>query len=189
MKRTSICIASITAALFALPAAAQEAGFYAGISVGQAKARDTCNVMPAGISCDDATTTWKLVGGYQFSRNFAAELGYTNRLAHATASGFGLAEEIKSSAFELVAIPSYPLGDLSLFGKLGVYAARTDDTTNFAGSESVSNTDFTFGLGVGYQFSRSFGARVEWQRYSKVGGGDIGKADIDALNVGVLYRF
>ena len=88
-----------------------------------------------------------------------------------------------------MAIPSYPIGDFSLFGKLGVYTAKTDETTNFAGDQSATNTDFTFGVGLGYQFHRNLSARLEWQRYSKVGGGDIGKEDIDALSLGLLYRF
>ena len=184
-------MAALIAAVWALPAAAQDAGFYLGASVGSSKAGDSCSGMPAGVSCDDKATTWKLIGGYQFNRYIAAELGYSNQLAKASASAsaFGLTEEVKSSAWELVAIPSYPIGDFSLFGKLGIYAARTEDTTNFAGNESVSNSDVTFGAGVGYRIHRNFSARAEWQRYSKVGGGNVGKADIDALNFGVLYHF
>jgi len=188
MKRSHIII-GFTAALIALPAAAQEPGWYAGFSVGNSQAGDACSGAGGGISCEDTTTTWKLIGGYQVNRNFAVELGYTPRLASAKASGFGLTDEIKSSALELVAIPSVPIGDFSLFGKIGVYTAKTDETTNFAGDRSENNTDFTFGAGVGYQFHRNFSARLEWQRYSKVGGGDIGKEDIDALSLGLLYRF
>ena len=186
MKRIMI---GITAALVALPAAAQEKGWYAGFSVGSSKAGDACNGTGGGIACEDTTTTWKLIGGYQVNRNFAAEIGYTPELAKAKASGFGLTDEIKSSALELVAIPSYPIGEFSLFGKLGIYTARTEETTNFAGNESANNTDFTYGLGVGYQFHRNFGARLEWQRYSKVGGGNIGNEDIDTVSLGLLYRF
>src|SRR5689334_20363341 len=188
MKRSHIMI-GITAALVALPAAAQERGWYAGLSVGNSKAGDACDGIGAGVSCEDTTTAWKLFGGYQVNRNFAVELGFTPRLANAKATGFGLTDEIKSSALELVAIPSLPLGELSLFGKLGVYSAKTDETTNFAGERSVTNSDFTYGVGVGYQFHRNLGARLEWQRYSQVGGGDIGKEDIDVVSVGLLYRF
>jgi len=181
--------AALSAALCAAQAAAQEPGFYIGASVGNSKASESCKDLPPGLSCDDKTTTWKLFGGYQFNRYIAAELGYSDRLAKASASGLGLTEDVKVSAWELVAIPSYPIGDFSLFGKLGIYAARTEDTTNFAGNESVSNSDVTFGAGVGYRIHRNFSARAEWQRYSKVGGGNVGKADIDALNFGVLYHF
>ena len=189
MKRISII--GITAALFSLPAAAQEPGWYAGVSIGQSKAGESCSGMTSGISCDDKTTTWKFLGGYQFSRNLAAEVGYTNELTRATANGLGLSDEIKASAFELVAIPSLPLGgsDFSLFGKLGLYYASTEETTNFAGNNSESNVDLTYGVGLAYQINRNFGARLEWQRYNQVGGGAIGKENIDALNLGLLYRF
>ena len=189
MKRKCIGIIGITAALFALPAAAQEKGWYAGLSVGNSKAGDACSNVGAGIACEDTTTAVKLIGGYQMNRNFAVELGYTPQLAKAKATAGGFTDEIKSSALELVAIPSYPIGDFSLFGKLGLYVAQTDEKTNFAGDRSASNSDLTYGVGVGYQFHRNFSARLEWQRYSKVGGGDIGTADIDALNLGLLYRF
>ena len=182
-------IAAIAAALGAAPAAAQDAGFYLGGSVGQSKAGDTCSDMPAGVSCDDKTTTWKLIGGYQFNRYIAAELGYSPSLAKASASGFGVTADVKVSAWELVAIPSYPLGDFSLYGKLGFYAAKTEGRSNVGISADDSNTDFTYGFGAGYRINRNFSARAEWQRYSKVGGDNNGKADIDALNFGVLYHF
>jgi opacity protein-like surface antigen len=188
LQTMSAAIALATAAL-ALPAAAQDAGFYLGASVGGSKTGNSCNGMPAGISCDDKTNTWKLLGGYQFNRYVAAELGYSDRLAKVSSSGLGLTEDIKVSALELVAIPSYPIGDFSILGKLGVYAARTEDNTNFAGNVSESNSNVTFGAGVGYRFHRNFSARLEWQRYSKVGGGNLGKDDIDVLSIGALYHF
>lgn len=189
MKANIRTITAIAAALLALPAAAQDAGFYLGASVGQSKAGDSCTGMPSGVSCDDKASTWKLIGGYQFNRYIGAELGYSPSLAKASASGFGITADVKVSAWELVAIPVYPLGDFSLYGKLGFYAAKTEGRSNVGVSADDSNTDFTFGFGAGYRFNRNFGLRAEWQRYSKVGGDNNGKADIDALNLGVLYHF
>ena len=188
LQSMSAALALATAA-FALPAVAQDAGFYIGASVGNSKTGDSCSDLAAGVSCDDKTTTLKLLGGYQFNRYIAAELGYSDSLAKVSASGGGLTEDLKVRALELVAIPSYPIGDFSVFGKLGVYAARTEDKTNFAGDVSESNSNVTFGAGVGYRIHRNFSARLEWQRYSKVGGGDLGKDDIDVLSVGALYHF
>ncbi len=189
MKRNCIRIASITAALFALPAAAQEPGFYAGVSVGQSKFSSQCDGIPAGVSCDENTTTYKLFGGYQFTRNLALELGYSPELAKASASGFGISADVKSSAVELVALPSVPLGAFSLFAKLGFYAADTKGTSNVGLEASDSNTNWTFGVGAGYNLTKNLGARAEWQRYDKVGGDNVGKADVDVFNVGLLYRF
>ena len=74
MKADIKTITAIAAALLALPAAAQDAGFYLGAPVGQSKAGDSCSGMPSGVSCDDKATTWKLIGGYQFNRYIGAEL-------------------------------------------------------------------------------------------------------------------
>ncbi len=189
MKRNCIRIASVTAALFALPAAAQEPGFYAGISVGQSKFNNQCDGTPSGVTCDENTTTYKLFGGYQFNRNIAIELGYSPELAKASASGFGLNVDAKASALEVVAIPSLPLGDFSLFAKLGVYAAETKVSTNVGLGATDNNSSWTAGLGAGYSFTKNLGARAEGQRYNKVGGDDTVKSDVDVFSVGVLYRF
>src|ERR1700756_2796296 len=106
MKRNCIRIAGITAALFALPAAAQEPGFFAGVSIGQSKFSGQCDGIPAGVSCDENGTTYKLFGGYQFTRNLAVELGYSPELAKASASGFGVNADVKASALEAVLIPA-----------------------------------------------------------------------------------
>ena len=188
MKRSHI-ITGITAALVALPAVAQEPGWYAGISIGQSKFNNQCDGLPSGASCDENTTTYKLVGGYQFTRSLALELGYSPELAKASASGFGVTADLKASAVELVAIPSVPLGDFSLFAKLGFYAAETKGSSNVGVSASDSNAGWTAGLGAGYSFTKNLSARLEWQRYDQVGGDNTGKADVDAFNLGLLYRF
>jgi OOP family OmpA-OmpF porin len=181
MKGKAITLTAALA-LCALPAIAQEQrGFYAGASVGQSTISDGCSGVPGGVSCDDSATTFKLFGGYQFNRHIAAELGYSDKLAEVSASGFGASASAKASAWELVAIPSYPLTDqFSVYGKIGGYYSE------MKGSNGAKETDngLTFGLGAGYQFTRNVGMRVEWQRYSDVGG-----SDVDALNLGLLYRF
>ena len=163
-----------------------DTGWYAGISLGQSEAK---SVDCAGLSCDTKDTAFRILGGYQINRNFAAELGYTD-LGKVTASAGGLTDEIKSTAWELSAIGSYPVASqFSVFGRLGVYFADVKENTNFVGNFKHTNNDLTYGFGVRYDFSRELGVRGEWQRYSKVGGGDIGKSDIDVLNVGVIWNF
>src|SRR5438477_157243 len=79
MKSAAVVV-GLTAAVFALPAAAQmmsdTSAFYAGAGFGQSKAKEWCSTA-GGISCDDRDTAWRAFGGYQLNRNFAAELGYT----------------------------------------------------------------------------------------------------------------
>ena len=89
-KKATLAILGFAAATdFAVPVAAQDSGFYAGLSLGQSSMTDACTGLPAGVSCDDKDSAWKIFGGYQFSRNFALELGYAN-LGEAKASGGGV---------------------------------------------------------------------------------------------------
>ncbi len=171
-------------------AQAQEAGWYLGGSIGQSQAKDACSGLAGtGISCDDKDTAWKILGGYQVNRYVAAEFGYTD-LGKVSASAFGLTDEIKTTAWELTAVGSLPLAErFSLFGRLGLYRAEVKESTNFVGNFKATSTDLTFGLGARYDISKNLGIRGEWQKYKDVGGGDIGKSDIDVISLGVIWNF
>lgn len=169
----------------------QESGAYLGLSVGQTKAKDGCSGLAGtGISCDDKDTAFKLFGGYQFSRYIAAEAGYTD-LGKVKASAPGLSADIKSNAWELVAVGSYPIGTSGFapYGKLGFYRGEVKLSSNVGVSDKHTNTDLTFGVGVRYDIMRNFAVRAEWQRYGDVGGGNVGKSDFDVFSVGALYKF
>ncbi|HEX6156074.1 MAG TPA: outer membrane beta-barrel protein [Burkholderiales bacterium] len=200
MKCTATAVAAAALAiLIATPAWSQDAGFYLGASIGQSKAKDTCDDSGA-FSCDDTDTAWKIFAGYQFNRHFAVEAGYTDlgevslSAASATSSVRGT---IELSAFELMAVGSFPVVDrFSLYGKLGLYRAETEQKLQVTlGSLTVSdnktekNADLTFAFGARFDITRNLGVRAEWQRYLDVGGGEIGEDDVDVLSVGLLYRF
>lgn len=181
-------------------AQAADTGWYIGASFGQAQADVDCSGTTA---CDDKDSSWKIFGGYQINRNFAVELGYSD-LGAVTAStpSFVLfplvvpaaSLKIEAKAWELVAVGSLPLADrFSVFGKAGFYRADTDTRVDFgaAGSttESDSNTDLTFGVGLRYDFTRNFGVRAEWQLYSAVAAGFGEESDVDVMSVGLVWRF
>ena len=111
----------------------------------------------------------------------------------ATAPGASL--DIKASAWELVGIGAWPVANqFSVYGKLGFYQGEVKAGASLTGVGSGSiketNTDLTYGLGVQYDVSREFGIRGEWQRYGKLGGGNLGgDFDIDVLSIGAIYRF
>jgi OOP family OmpA-OmpF porin len=193
----------VLAAVFAMglitsaPLLAQEAGFYLGGSVGKSKGKDACG--SAATTCDDTDSAWKLFGGYQINRNFAAELGYTD-LGKFTASGvvrgINVSARFEAKAWELVGIGSIPFGKISPYGKLGLYrgevkgrAVGSLGAVSVTASDKDTNTDLTFGLGVKFDFTSNIGIRGEWQRYQKMGGDDVGKSDVDVLSVGLMYRF
>src|SRR5712671_1575456 len=107
----------------ALPAVAQEAKWYVGAGVGQAKFKGACDGVP--VSCKDDDTAWKLFGGYQFNRNFGAELGYADlgkSNANGIISGIGVNASAAVTAWDLVGVGSIPLGQsFAVYGKLGIY--------------------------------------------------------------------
>jgi OOP family OmpA-OmpF porin len=191
MKNLKWLIAAL--ALVAAPAFAQQAqdtGWYAGASVGQSTAEDACTGLGgAGISCDDKDTAWKGFLGYQVNRNFAVEFGYTN-LGEVSASAGGVNASIESTAFEFVGLGIMPLGSqFSVYGKAGLYRAESEGRSNVGVSADEDNIGLTFGVGVKFDLSRSVAIRGEWQRYSDVGGGNLGESNVDVLSVGVLFKF
>jgi len=169
-----------------------ESGWLVGGSLGQSKAKDACSgVTGAGVSCDDSDTAFRIFGGYQINKNFGVELGYAT-LGEATASAAGSSASIESTAWDLMAVGTLPLGNnFSLYGKIGMYKSNTDFSTNIPGFSGVSesNTDLTYAIGGQYDFNKNLGIRAEWQQYKGVGGGTIGEADIDVMSIGVVYRF
>ncbi|HZD20493.1 MAG TPA: outer membrane beta-barrel protein, partial [Burkholderiales bacterium] len=56
-------------------------------------------------------------------------------------------------------------------------------------SDKDTTTDLTFGLGAAFDINRNFGVRAEYQKYKDMGGSNVGKSDVDAMSIGVLYRF
>jgi OOP family OmpA-OmpF porin len=130
---------------------------------------------------NDDEAAWRLLGGYQVNRNFAAELGYHDLGQHNIAG-----HPLDSNAWELVGVGRLPFGErFAAYGKLGAYRANSTGS----GIDETSN-DLTFGAGIEYALSRNLSARGEWQRYRDIGGGAIGQVgDLDVYSVGVVYRF
>jgi len=132
--------------------------FYVGAEVGR-----------ADVGSDD-DIGYKILGGYQFHRNFAAEVAY----------GFLFDKnDVEVTALELVAVGMWPIANqLSVIGKLGFANWEVDGP---GGSDD--GTDLTWAIGVQYDFSRNLGFRVAWQRY------ETDPDAVDFLNVGVVWKF
>jgi len=179
-----------SAMLVAAPAFAQDQGFYAGLTLGQSKQKDACDGIGGGASCDDKDNAWRILGGYQFNKNLAVELGY-NDLGEVSASG-AFSASIEAKAWEVTAVGSWPFTpQFSAYGKLGLYRGETDFSTNNPafGSESETNTDLTYGIGVRWDFTKNLGVRAEYQIYKDLGGGNIGESDVNVISIGGIFRF
>lgn len=177
MKSVVIAAALVSASAMALPAAAQMTmnSPYVGASIGRADYR----------TADQTDTAWRLFGGYQFHRNFAAELGL-HHLGEVT-QNFGTRDAM---LWELVGVGSFPVANaLSVYGKLGGYYGKSEFRSSVAPSGDDTNGGLTYGFGAQYDLARQVAVRLEWQRYDQVGGSRAGETDIDVLNLGVVYRF
>jgi len=173
------------ASLFAFPGVALSQdipGWYVGFGIGQTQFKDACNGLSG--SCDDADTGGKLLGGYQFSKNFDLELAYAD-LGQAKGGGatFG------AKGFEATGVGMLPLGGgFSALARGGLFSWKADLKAP-AGSTDATGTDLTYGLGVKFDFNRDFSARLEWQRYKDVGDQNkTGQSNIDFIGASLVYR-
>lgn len=162
--------------------------FYLGAGVAHSKAQSgfCSDAAAAGFSnCDDKDAAWKITGGYQFHQNFGVELGYVDFGKYTASTPGGVTAGVKAKGVELLAVAAYPFAQrFSVYAKAGLYYWKSDAFAS-AGAVSVDlgsdkGTDWTFGLGLGYDITRNIAARLEWQRYGK---------DVDMIGIGGLYKF
>jgi OmpA-OmpF porin, OOP family len=183
-----VAVATASVAPSALAQYRGQAGWYAGVSLGQSEVEiEGCG---GAVSCDEKDTAWRVFGGYQFNQNFAAELGF-HQLGDASASGPGGSVEFETNAFELVGVGAFPLGaQFSVYGKAGFYRGETEVSGTFPFLPvKETSTDLTYGVGVQYHVNRQIGVRAEWQRYTNMGGGIISEVDVDVMSIGLVFRF
>jgi Outer membrane protein beta-barrel domain len=148
---------AVSGAAFAQASTSPVPAFYIGAEVGQGEAGDE----------DDLG--YKILGGYQFHRNFAAELGYGILLDK---------DNAEVTTLELVAVGMWPLGNnFHILGKLGFANWEIDSRAG-----STDGTDLTWGVGAQFDLGRNLGLRAMWQRYEA-------DEEIDFFNVGVIWKF
>jgi len=195
--------------LLATASFAQEGGYpYAGLSIGQSKARIdeeriTARLLASGLtttsmSRDESDTAYKLFGGYQFNRHFALEGGYFNLgkfgFASTTVPAGTLTGRIKLHGVNLDVVGTLPLTErLSLIGRVGGQYAKARDT--FAGSGAVnvlnpnpSESAFNYkaGIGLQYEVNRSFLVRAEAERY-RINDAVGNRGDVNLFAVSLVF--
>lgn len=187
-------ILAVSAHLLAGAFAASQASAqpYLGFSLGQSDIDDeiTAGLITSG-SVDGKDTAWKIFGGYMFHPNFGVEAAYID-LGEVTYSGefFGspvTGGKVEVSGFNISALGNYPVSEqFSVFGKIGLFiwdAEASDITGGAPFSTKEDGTDISFGLGVGYNFTRNLGIRAEWERF------EASEADANLISIGLLWRF
>jgi OOP family OmpA-OmpF porin len=178
--RLLACALAGAAAWSALPALAQTAPatpWYAGAAFGNAHYHGPDI---GGLPTDRSSGAGKVWGGWQFSPNFAAELGYTD--LGKTSSP---AADAKTKGFFIDGVGMWPFTDqLSGLARIGAYWAKTDLSTT---GDSDRSTKLKYGVGLQWDFNKQVGARLEYERYkADVFDHDVG---VDMYSLGVNFRF
>lgn len=189
-KTLSAAALALSGALAATQVSAQA---FVGGSLGQSDFDDevTNGLIDANRQVDGKDTAWKIFGGYMFNRHFGLEGAYVN-LGEVSYSGSFLGApvtggKLEVTGFNVAAIGSYPVTEeFSVFGKIGLFIwdAEANDTTGgvpFSGKED--GTDLSFGVGIGYQFTRNLGLRAEWEMFKA------NDADTSLISVGLQWKF
>ena len=158
-------------------------------------------------SLDDTDTGWKVFGGYRFTKNWAVEGAYVD-LGDVTSkttvidgpAGFTAQDFVNTAArvhpysvdgFTLSGVGTWPVNEkFSLFAKLGIFKWDADIKVECVGCgfpvkapDDESGTDWTAGVGAGYEFNDEFGMRLEFERYAT------DRDDVNFFSVSGLYRF
>ena len=166
---------------------------YLGADVGQAKADISC---PAGTSCDDTDTAWKVYGGLEINEFISMQAGYID-LGKVGYSGAKTGSR-KTDGALLQIVGTYALNpSFSLMAIGGMNILNTEVNGTIAGTPNGNTGDtdvvWSAGLGAQYNLTQSAGLRVEWERYFKTGSpaanGGTGEANVDLLSAGLVYKF
>jgi hypothetical protein len=91
-------------------------------------------------------------------------------------------------------VATLPWRSFSFYGRLG--AQRGETRNAFAAYSSSLLTDqvmrgsrLRYGLGMRYDFSKAFGIRADFERYSPLGTPLAGEPEADQVSVGLMWRF
>lgn len=169
-------------------------GFYGGLGAGRART----DIDTAGIagSTDKNDNAWKAFGGYQFNQNFAVEGGYVDlgkASVNGTQAGTPAFGSTDSKAWQAAAVGSLPLNQqFALTGKLGIARTETDTAGGVGGvpfGGTAHKTAPTYGVGLRYDVSKTFGVRGEWERFRIDSAALGGKNDADLYSVNAIVRF
>jgi opacity protein-like surface antigen len=164
---------------------------FVGLSAGTSRSDIDCT---SALTCDRSGTAWKLYGGQMFHPNFGAQAEIV-RLGRARFSG-SLADstvasgELKGEGIGLYGLAVAREGIWSVFGKAGLLTSRMSGTVRVADlgtSQRETHTHFGWGAGVGVDWTKNFGARLEYERLrSRLQGESV---DVDQVTAGIVARF
>ncbi len=208
MKKNLACLL-LGLLFFSLPAAADQAGWFVGLSLGKSGPSFETTPIQSIPTREDRDNGYKLWGGYKFNRNFGAEFSYIESgklslsgtgdvpcapgLVCPAAPALPYSQLIRSKGVQLVGTGSLPVtSKFGLFGKVGAVYADTENQClvgSFSCSSSGRNADVTYGLGLSYELAKNFSVRSEWERMRLGDRARFGENDVNFFTIGAGYKF
>ena len=184
-------LAALLGAAVVAPFAAQAEGIYARANLGRSE-------YSAGGSVNE--TAWALGIGYDFDKNFGAELGYFNlgktpSDTNLTIRQGDLEGSARAEVFYLAGVGNWQFTDeFSVFGKLGIAYDRvkangtliTANNPPAPGSINESYTKPYVAVGVAYQFTKELAVSIDYNYFGKVTDADV---RLSAWTAGLKYSF
>lgn len=203
-------LAATSALAFAAPASA---GFFdltlepyvaASAGVGAAETTErycslTTTYSGQPVSCDDQAGAYKAAIGLEVNEYLSMEAGYINLGKFEGSNPAGTQASVEFNGMTIHMVGTLRTSDKFMFLARGGFGIlHTDVKSNVAitpAPASVNNVEETdlewsFGLGMQYNLTKTVGLRAEWERYFNVGDPNTTKeADVDFLSAGVLWKF
>ena len=184
-------LASIAVLLGTLSINAQAAGGYVGVGVGQSHIDFDDSGLNA-VTRDDKDTAYKVFGGFQFNKNFAAELGYVDfgklqNVYNVNGSRVNFTGDV--DGFYLAAVGMLPLSEqFSVFAKLGVttnHSSATASASGVSSSASGSKSSAVIGIGAEYSFNKNISVAAEYEDFGKAAD----DVKLNLLSASLRYKF
>ena len=158
----------------------------------------------ASSTQDTGVGIGRLFGGYAFTENVGAEIGYvTSGAANATFSGVarngvaysGTAQyKVSGVDYAVVLRPSKATGLNGLFFKLGGHALSAENEVRVvtgagsgAATSTVSGSGTLYGVGYEADLAPNLALRVAYANYSKIAG--VSGSDANIYTVGITFKF
>lgn len=199
---------SLGLALAASGALAQDAGWYGGLSLGRswsdidnggiARAVQASGSTVSTFGSDDDDSTWRILGGYSFNKNFAVEASYFDLGEFGFNAGLTPAATLGGDAdmngYGIDLVGTWPIsGRLSFLARLGINNTRIkQDFTSALGGRLPNGSDRDvnehYGLGLQYALNDRWNLRTEYTRYG-LDSNLITEDNADTLTLGLTYRF
>lgn len=204
-----LCLASALALCAQSPVLAQTqmqdpaSGWYAGGSLGSSSIKLRTDNISSTIDGQQETrdTGYKLLGGYQFNNNWAAELQYFDLGKYKYTDIGGGSATVKTHGLALSGVGIFPVAQkVSILGKLGLarqtFAANAIASDGETFSDKVSKTTLVVGVGAEYEINKNLSLRAEYEYFgvptvpTVLSSGDQKvKLRTDLFSVGLRYRF